>query len=104
MIKNPPDTIISHGCPCCNGGQPAVTAAAIRAMLKELNPTYTLWNLRTLNDALAAVLKERRLIEYTRGSIHILDVAGLERQSCECYRIIKNHLDNYAEFDSGIVV
>jgi CRP-like cAMP-binding protein len=52
----------------------------------------------------AAVLKERKLIEYTRGSIHILDVAGLERQSCECYRIIKNHLDNYAEFDSGIVV
>jgi metallo-beta-lactamase class B len=29
MITNPPDTIVSHGCPCCNGGQPAVTAAAM---------------------------------------------------------------------------
>ena len=27
---------------------------------------------------------------------------GLEMKSCECYRVIKNHLDNYTEFDSGI--
>jgi metallo-beta-lactamase class B len=29
MITNPTDTIVSHGCPCCNGGQPAVTAVAM---------------------------------------------------------------------------
>jgi Mn-dependent DtxR family transcriptional regulator len=52
----------------------------------------------------AAILKERRLIEYTRGVIHLTDVAGLRDQSCECYQVIKNHLDNYLEFDSGIVV
>jgi CRP-like cAMP-binding protein len=52
----------------------------------------------------AALLKERKLIEYTRGVINIVDVAGLERQSCECYQVIKNHLDNYLEFDTGIVV
>ena len=52
----------------------------------------------------AANLKNRKLIEYTRGVIHIVDIAGLERQSCECYQVIKDHLDNYLEFDSAIVV
>jgi CRP-like cAMP-binding protein len=56
----------------------------------------------TLSTA-AACLKQQGLIEYTRGEIHILDVAGLERASCECYRIIKNHLDNYAEFESAAI-
>ena len=49
----------------------------------------------------AGALKHKGLIEYTRGEIHILDVAGLEQASCECYLIIKNHLDNYAEFDTA---
>jgi CRP-like cAMP-binding protein len=49
----------------------------------------------------AAVLKEEKLIDYERGVITILDLKGLERRACECYRIIKDHLDNYAEFDSG---
>lgn len=53
----------------------------------------------TLSTA-AGSLKHQGFIEYTRGEIHILDAAGLERASCECYLIIKNHLDNYAEFDS----
>jgi CRP-like cAMP-binding protein len=55
----------------------------------------------TLTTA-AGVLKEKGLIEYTRGQINILDVARLTKASCECYRIIKNHLDNYAEFDTAI--
>jgi CRP-like cAMP-binding protein len=54
----------------------------------------------TLTTA-AGLLKQKGLIEYTRGEIHIVDVAGLERASCECYLIIKNHLDNYAEFDTA---
>ena len=52
----------------------------------------------------AGHLKEKGLIDYTRGLIHILDVAGLETEACECYRIIRDHLDNYAEFESGITV
>jgi CRP-like cAMP-binding protein len=52
----------------------------------------------------AATLKHQGLIDYTRGEIQILDVAGLERASCECYMIIKNHLDNYAEFDAEATV
>jgi CRP-like cAMP-binding protein len=46
----------------------------------------------------AKALKDKKLIEYNRGSIHILDVEGLEKKACECYRIIKDHLDNYTEF------
>lgn len=50
--------------------------------------------------AAAGALKQRCLIKYTRGEIEIIDAVGLERASCECYLIIKNHLDNYAEFDT----
>lgn len=51
----------------------------------------------------AGLLKEERLIDYNRGVIRILDSPRLEQRSCECYRIIKDHLDNYTEFDSGVV-
>jgi CRP-like cAMP-binding protein len=51
----------------------------------------------------AGALKDAGLIEYSRGVISILDVTGLEKRACECYHVIKEHLDNYAEFDSGIV-
>jgi CRP-like cAMP-binding protein len=50
----------------------------------------------------AGQLKHEKLIEYTRGVIRILDPKGLEERSCECYGIIKDHLDNYTEFDLGI--
>jgi CRP-like cAMP-binding protein len=50
----------------------------------------------------AGLLKDARLIEYSRGLIQILDVPGLEKKACECYHIIKDHLHNYAEFESGI--
>jgi CRP-like cAMP-binding protein len=55
----------------------------------------------TLSTA-AGLLKEKGLIEYTRGEIHIIDPHGLKRVSCECYGVIKDHLDNYTEFDSAI--
>jgi Mn-dependent DtxR family transcriptional regulator len=51
----------------------------------------------------ASLLKRKDVIEYTRGMVHIVDVARLETEACECYRVIKNHLDNYTELDSGIV-
>ena len=50
----------------------------------------------------AGILKRKGLIDYTRGEIRILDVAGLTRISCECYLIIKDHLDNYTEFDTAM--
>ena len=49
----------------------------------------------------AGHLKSEHLINYTRGMITIIDRRGLENRSCECYKAIKDHLDNYAAFDSG---
>ncbi len=51
----------------------------------------------------AGLLKEKGLVEYKWGTMHILNATGLEARACECYHIIKAHLDNYAEFDSGVV-
>ena len=50
----------------------------------------------------AGILKQKGLIEYTRGEIRILDIPGLTKTSCECYLIIKDYLDNYTEFDTSI--
>jgi CRP-like cAMP-binding protein len=60
-------------------------------MLGSTRPTISL---------AAGILKEHRLIDYARGVIRILDAKRLEQTSCECYRIIKNHFDNYAAFDT----
>lgn len=49
----------------------------------------------------AQMLQGRGLIEYSRGTVRILDVTGLERVSCECYRVVKDHLDNYVEVEQS---
>lgn len=41
----------------------------------------------------ASALREAGLIDYTRGDVTVLNRAGLEEASCECYLIVK------AEFD-----
>jgi CRP-like cAMP-binding protein len=42
-----------------------------------------------------AALKLQRagLIRYTRGKIEILDRAGIERRSCECYEVVKKEYE-----------
>jgi len=52
----------------------------------------------------AGLLKQRGLIDYARGAIRILDAKALEETACECYQVVKDHLDNIAEFDTGFVV
>ena len=49
----------------------------------------------------AAALKRRNLIEYSKGIVRIVNRPGLEETSCECYQIIRSHLDDSAEFDDG---
>ena len=36
----------------------------------------------------ASALKARKLIDYTRGKLKILDIAGLRQASCSCYEIV----------------
>jgi CRP-like cAMP-binding protein len=57
---------------------------------------------RSTMSITAAQLKQDGLIEYARGVIRILDTKGLEKKACECYAVVENYLDNYAEFDSGV--
>jgi len=71
----------------------ALSQEFIANMLGSTRPTVS---------TAAGLLKESGLIEYSRGVIRLLDVANLEARACECYRVIKNHLDNYTEFDSGV--
>src|SRR2546423_102907 len=37
----------------------------------------------------ASSLQRQKLIEYTRGNIHILDEPGLEAACCACYGLVK---------------
>jgi CRP-like cAMP-binding protein len=57
---------------------------------------------RSTMSITASQLRSERLIEYTRGVIHILDTHGLECKACECYGVVEDYLDNYQQFDSGI--
>lgn len=43
----------------------------------------------------AAHLKKKGLIDYSRGALKITDKAGLEKESCECYRVVKDHLRSF---------
>lgn len=49
----------------------------------------------------AQTLQNRRLIQYSRGRIHILDQAGLEGFSCECFKITKNERDRLLRVQCG---
>jgi CRP-like cAMP-binding protein len=49
------------------------------------------------------MFQEEGIITYNRGQIEILDCPRLERLSCECYAVIRNHLNARAEFNSGVV-
>ena len=46
-------------------------------------------------------LEEAGLVAIHRQRIQIVDFQGLERRSCECYRVVKQHLDSFADYDSG---
>jgi len=39
----------------------------------------------------ASVLQKKKLIEYTRGSVKIVDRKKLENTTCECYGVIQQY-------------
>jgi hypothetical protein len=42
----------------------------------------------------ANALKRAGLINYTRGRVTILDHAGVQKRSCECYGVTKREFDH----------
>lgn len=52
----------------------------------------------------ASGFKAKGFIDYSRGAIRIKDPKGLEAEACECYRVVREHLENFADFDTGFVV
>jgi CRP-like cAMP-binding protein len=48
---------------------------------------------RSSVSPVASGLQRAGLIHYSRGYIEILNVAGLQKTSCECYEIVKAHYD-----------
>ena len=50
---------------------------------------------RTSVTAIAGSLQREGLVNYQRGKIVILDRAGLESASCECYGIVKESISRY---------
>jgi hypothetical protein len=48
---------------------------------------------RTSVTAAASGLKRKKLIDYSRGHVTILDREGLLKCSCECYAINKREFD-----------
>jgi hypothetical protein len=49
---------------------------------------------RTSVTLVAQVLQKAGLIRYSRGVITIVDRAGLKEAACECYDVIRGHMDN----------
>jgi CRP-like cAMP-binding protein len=58
---------------------------------------------RSSVTAAASALKDKRLIEYTRGKVTVLDRAGLEARSCECYAVSKAEFDRLLGVPLGLV-
>ncbi|WP_296597133.1 Crp/Fnr family transcriptional regulator [Phenylobacterium sp.] len=46
---------------------------------------------RTTVTAVARSLQEKGLIRYRRGVVDIVDRAGLQAMTCECYSVTRNH-------------
>jgi Mn-dependent DtxR family transcriptional regulator len=57
-------------------------------------------NRSTVSVAAEHLLHEG-LIRYSRGKLAILDRPGVEQRSCECYRLLQDHLENYMEVEQS---
>jgi CRP-like cAMP-binding protein len=56
---------------------------------------------RSTVSVFAGQFQRLNLIEYTRGKMTLLDLPGLEKVACECYRVVRDHLTNLADYDAG---
>lgn len=47
----------------------------------------------------AGQFQEQKLIQYSRGKIRLTDIPGLEKTSCECYHVVRDHLRSFIDID-----
>jgi CRP-like cAMP-binding protein len=64
----------------------AITQDIIANLLGATRPSITL---------AAQTLRDNGLIDYNRGIITIIDRKGLEKHTCECYKVIKQTVEAY---------
>jgi CRP-like cAMP-binding protein len=58
---------------------------------------------RTTVTLAAGTLKRAGLLKYSRGRIHIVDPAGLEKAACECYRTVRKlYVNFYSEAEEAV--
>jgi CRP-like cAMP-binding protein len=48
---------------------------------------------RTTVTLIAQFLQKENILHYSRGNIHVTNRSALEAQACDCYQMIKFHLD-----------
>ncbi len=60
---------------------------------------HMLGNPRPSVSLAAGALQREGLIQYSRGKVAILDRPGLENHACECYRVVKKHLDSFLDVE-----
>jgi CRP-like cAMP-binding protein len=60
---------------------------------------YMLGARRASVSIAASTLAKKKLISYTRGSIHVLNRNRLEKASCECYGVIKREYERLLSSD-----
>ena len=51
----------------------------------------------------ASSFKSKGLVDYSRGHILVLNAKGLEAEACECYSVVRDHLESFAAFDTGFI-
>ncbi|QIN77912.1 helix-turn-helix domain-containing protein [Rubrobacter marinus] len=67
-----------------DGGEFALTQEFLSQMLGVRRASVS---------AAAGALQGEGLIAYSRGNVRVLDRAGLEARTCECYRVIRREFD-----------
>lgn len=82
---------------CCDRAKQNQLAIAQDFVSQMLGST------RSTISIAAANLKTKGLIDYRRGSIEVLDSKGLEAKACECYRVVRKHLESLSDFDTGFL-
>jgi CRP-like cAMP-binding protein len=56
---------------------------------------------RSTVSTTAEELQRRGYIDYRRGKIKIVNRSALERTACECYRVVKEYLENYHNVETA---